>query len=129
MAYLGLPFGLLPYLVLVLLTQRTVDAWLPMCDPCKEHWSSRTLVRGAVIVAGLVVAIVALALAFGGAPFAGSLLGLAGSVAVLLAWRRLFPPTRLRLRQIDLDGYVVFDGVSRRAAKAIEAMYAADDER
>jgi hypothetical protein len=86
------------------------------------------LVRGGLIVAGLMAAIVTLAVGFNGAALTGGMLALVSTAAITLAWLRLLPPKRLRLRRIDSGGIVIFDGVNSAATEAIEAMYAEDDE-
>ena len=121
-----LPLGLLPYLIIISMIKREASAELPFCDPCNAVWSSTTLVRGGLIVAGLVSAIVTLTVGFNGTLLAGGVLALISTTAVTIAWRRFLPPTRLRLRRIDPGSILIFDGVHSAAMEAIEAMYAPD---
>ncbi|MFT3772432.1 MAG: hypothetical protein QM820_44120 [Minicystis sp.] len=127
-AYLALPLGVFPYLLLISLIQRTAIAQLPFCDPCHGVWVNTGLVRGGMIIAGAVSVIVVLTVGLGGAPLVGAALALASAAGITLAWRRFLPPDRLRVQRIDPGGIVVFAGVNGAARDAIEAMYEEEDE-
>jgi hypothetical protein len=119
--YLALALGVLPYLVILAFVRRIANVQLPLCDPCHAIWRNAGLVRGGLIVAATVAFIVTLTVALNDAPVAGTAVGIASLVAVVLAWRRFLPPNRLRVRRIG-RGVVQLAGVHGRAAEAIDAM-------
>lgn len=120
--YVGIPFGLLPFVVLVKLVRKTAKVALPLCDPCHGAWLDGSMRRGGLVIGAIVASLVTMVLVLNGAVLAGSLAGALGTGGLALAFRRLLPADRLRLARIDEGAWVTMAGMHPRAAEAIERM-------
>ena len=126
--YPTLAVGVLPFAVIVALTQKTAKAALPLCEPCFKAWLDRSMFRSGLIVASAVAVVVVATVGFGGAPLVG--LGMAAIAGVGIAFGRvqLLPPSGLRLGKVERDGVVTLEGVNAAAAAKFAEMRDEEDE-
>src|SRR4051794_21816917 len=82
--YLALPFGLLPYVVIVALVQKVAAVQLPLCNPCDSTWRNTGLVRGGLVIGSAVAVIVTLTL-LNGAPVVAGVVALASVIGIAVA--------------------------------------------